>query len=246
MPFSTLSLSTHGPLAVIHLNRPDQGNPVDEALLDDLDAASVVIADDPSVSVVQLTAEGTLFSRGWSGPPPASGRLPFRSLERLPQPVLACVSGDAVGAGLELALACDLRIATAAAHFTMPLPAADAAWLGAQRLPRLIGRGRAAEMLLLGGPISAATARAWGLVNAIAADRVDLADLAGRLTQTIASRSPLALRYAKEAIAQGLEMPLEQALRYETDLTVILQTTADRAEGVRAFMEKRPPHFTGR
>lgn len=247
MPFSTLRLTTQGSLAVIRLNRPAQGNPIDALFLDELDAAAAAVSDDPAVSVVQVTADGDVFSNGWSGPPPPSERLPFRSLELMPQPVIAVLARDAIGAGLELALACDVRLARAGARFAMPLAAAQRAWFGGtQRLPRLIGRARAAEMLLIGDPVTAEEALEWGLANAVAADRTSLQREADRLSGVIASRGPLALRYAKEAISRGLDMPLEQALRYETDLTVILQTTADRAEGVRAFLEKRPPKFEGR
>jgi enoyl-CoA hydratase/carnithine racemase len=114
-----------------------------------------------------------------------------------------------------------------------------------QRLPRLIGRPRAAEMILLGTTIDAPAAHAWGLVNAVTAPGETKAE-AERIAASICARGPLAVRYAKEAIARGLDMPLDQALRYETDLTVILQTTQDRAEGVKAFLEKRPPRFEGR
>jgi enoyl-CoA hydratase len=247
MPFLTLSLAIRGSLAIIRLGRPARGNPIDVAFLDELDAAATSISDDPAVSVVQLGADGDVFSNGWSGPPTPSDRSPFRSLELLPQPVIAVVSGDAIGAGLELALACDVRLTHAGARFATPLAEEAPAWFGGtQRLPRLIGRARAAEMLLLGDPITAETALSWGLVNYVGADRPNLADEADRLSRVIASRGPLALRYAKEAISRGLDMPLDQALRYETDLTVILQTTTDRAEGVRAFLDKRDPRFRGR
>lgn len=245
--FMTLRLSTHGSLAVVHLARPDRGNPVDARFLDELDEAAAAIAEDASLHVVHLSAEGGVFSRGWSGDaPPLRDRLPFRCLELLPQPVVASIDGDALGAGLELALACDIRIAGAEARFAMPEAAAGGWFGGTQRLLRLVGRARAAEMLLLGEALDAKTALAWGLVNHVAADGEAAGAEAERLCGAIASRGPLAVRYAKEAVSRGLDMPLDQALRYETDLTVILQTTADRAEGVRAFLDKRPPRFEGR
>jgi enoyl-CoA hydratase/carnithine racemase len=171
--------------------------------------------------------------------------LPFRCLELMPQPVIAVLDGAVEGAGLELALACDLRVASETATFAVPQVAAGAApALGAtQRLPRLIGRARAAEMMLLGERIEASTALSWGLVNTVAP--ADPRAEADRHAAAMCARGPLALRFAKEAMVRGLDMPLAQALRYETDLTVILQTTDDRAEGVRAFMEKRPPRFGG-
>jgi enoyl-CoA hydratase/carnithine racemase len=162
------------------------------------------------------------------------------------QPVICAVNGDATSAGLELALACDLRIAAEGARFSLPetasglLPMAG----GSQRLPRLVGRGEALRLLLLAEPIDAAEALRIGLVSAVVPGERLLAE-AEALAFRLASRGPIALRYAKEAVRRGLEQPLDQALRFETDLTVILQTTEDRAEGVRAFLEKREPRFRG-
>jgi enoyl-CoA hydratase/carnithine racemase len=140
-----------------------------------------------------------------------------------------------------------VRVAGEGASFAMRQVAHGAvpSMGGTQRLPRLIGRTRATEMILLGETVDAKTAMAWGLVNDVTPQGAARAR-AGEIAASICARGPLAVRYAKEAISRGLDMPLEQALRYETDLTVILQTTADRAEGVRAFLEKRPPKFEGR
>jgi enoyl-CoA hydratase len=163
------------------------------------------------------------------------------------QPVICALNGDATSAGLELALACDVRLAAQGARFTLPetaqglIPMAG----GTQRLARLVGRAHALRLLLLAEPIDAEEALRIGLVSAVFPPDNLIAEaeaLAGRM----ASRGPIALRYAKEAVRRGLEQPLDQALRFETDLTVILQTTEDRAEGVRAFLEKREPKFKGR
>ena len=116
---------------------------------------------------------------------------------------------------------------------------------GTQRLARLIGRGEALRLILLGEEIDAAEAYRIGLVSAVVPQQ-QLDNQARLLAERMASRGPLALRYAKEAVRRGLEQPLDQALRYETDLTVILQSTEDRAEGVRAFLEKREPKFEGK
>jgi enoyl-CoA hydratase len=250
MRFDAIAISRHPPLAEIRLNRPADRNPIDRLLLDDLEAATAMLHDDEAVSVVLLSAEGDVFSAGAPGsavPLPPDSELPFRCLELMAQPVIAVIEGDTIGAGLEMALACDVRIAAENATFSMPGIAAGAipAGGGTQRLPRLIGHARAAEMILLGEPVDAAWAMACGLVNRVAA-RGEARAVAERLAQTMASRGPVALRYAKEAINRGLDMPLDQALRYETDLTVILQTTRDRNEGVRAFLEKRRPRFEGR
>jgi len=247
MTFTTLSLSADGPVAEIRLERPDETNPIDMRLLAELDAAAARIHDDDTVSAVLLTSTGDMFSHGWRDNEPRMPADAFRCLELMAQPVIAAIEGDATGAGLELALACDIRVAAEGVRFAVPdvamgmLPSGGAT----QRLPRLIGRARASEILLLGETVDAGRALAWGLVNEVA-PRSGVRARALTLAQTIASRGPLAVRYAKEAVLRGLDMPLDQALRYETDLTVILQTTADRAAGVRAFLDKRPPRFEGR
>ncbi len=251
MRFDTIAISSHGPVAEIRLSRPAERNAVDAAFLAELDVATAMLHDDDKISVVLLSAAGAAFSAGVQAPEvspwPVDGPAPFRCLEVMAQPVIALIEGDAVGAGLELALACDVRIASADVTFAMPGLAGGVVPCGGgtQRLPRLVGRAKAAEMILLGEPLDAASALACGLVNRIA-PAAEARGVAERLARTMASRGPLALRYAKEAINRGLDMPLDQALRYETDLTVILQTTRDRAEGVRAFLEKRPPRFEGR
>jgi enoyl-CoA hydratase/carnithine racemase len=241
----TLALDLRAPVAEIRLSRSAHGNPIDQALLDELAATIARVADDASISAVLLTSDGDAFARGCDAAPAAT--LPFRAVELMRQPVIAVIEGAAEGAGLELALACDMRIASERATFALPQVAAGAlpSFGATQRLPRLIGRARAAQMILTGDCIDAATALSWGLVNAVAPAGAARAE-AERVAVSICARGPLAVRYAKEAIARGMDMPLDQALRYETDLTVILQTTADRAEGVRAFLEKREPRFEGK
>ena len=249
MRYETIVIERRGAIAEVRLNRPERGNPVDARFLDELDAACAAIHDDAAVRCVLLTAAGDHFSHGWDtdAPPPARREpSPFRSLELMGQPVIACVQGGAIGAGLELALACDVRIAAEGAMFALPdvemgmVPRAG----GTQRLPRLVGPAKAAELVLLGGTLDVGAALACGLVNHVT-PRDALLAAAERMAGRIAEQGPLAVRYAKEAMQRGMDMPLDQALRFETDLTVILQTTADRAEGVAAFLEKRSPEFTG-
>jgi enoyl-CoA hydratase len=251
MPYRNLSFEKSGPIARLTLQRPEAGNAVDAALLGDLAAACEAIEGDDDVRAVLLAADGADFCRGWDesllageGPP---GADPFGCLAELTRPVVCAVQGRALSAGLELALACDVRIAAEGATFGLPetglglVPLAG----GGQRLARLVGRGSALQLVLTGEPIDAAEALRIGLVGAVTpAER--LAAEAEAIASRIAGRGPLAVRYAKEAVSRGLEMTLEQALRYETDLTIILQTTEDRAEGVRAFLEKRKPEFKGR
>jgi enoyl-CoA hydratase len=161
--------------------------------------------------------------------------------------VLAPVQGRAVSGGLELALAADVRVCSEDARFGLPevgaglLPLAG----GSQRLPRVVGRSRATSMLLLSDELDAEAAYRAGLVSRVFG-RGTLESETRTLAERIASRGPLGLRYAKEAVLRGAEMTLDQGLRHELDLSVILQTTEDRAEGVRAFLEKRPPRFEGR
>jgi enoyl-CoA hydratase len=194
--------------------------------------------DDRTVHAVVLS------SPAWGFEPQVDARPLVEACASLPQPTVAVIGGPCHEEGLELALACDIRIASPSATFRMAqvaegrLPAAG----GTQRLPRLAGPGLASRMLLLGDELTAAEALAGGLVSELSDDP---AARAVAVADAIAARGPLAETYAKEAINRGMEMPLEQALRFETDLTVILQSTEDRAEGVKAFLEKRDPTFRG-
>ncbi len=250
-----LKLHKDGPIAYIVLARPEEGNPVDDLLLAELADACEAIEPDPEVRVVLLWGgEGEVFSRGWRwerllegeewpGWPPTGA---FDCLAELPRPVVCAINGDAFSAGLELALACDVRIAALEARFAFPETALGLIPLagGTQRLARAVGRSWASYLVLTGEAIDAQQALAMGLVSAVV-ERERLLGEAESIARRIAEKGPLAVRYAKEALQRGPEMPLEEALRYETDLTIILQTTADRQEGVRAFLEKRRPRFSG-
>lgn len=260
MPYERIALDLRPPLAVLRLVRAAEGNRLDAATIRELEAACGTVADEPAVRAVVLTGQGAVFSEGWDpsslragAASPDEGRRErllghaFGFLAKLPCPVVAAVNGDALSGGLELALACDVRIAAEEARFGFPeldlgiIPLAG----GTQRLARLVGRGKALEMLLTAQPIDAEEARRIGLVS-WTAPRHRLMEEAEALAGRIAAKGPIATRLAKEAVHRGLDMPLDQALRYELDLTILLQTTEDRAEGVRAFLEKRPPRFTGR
>jgi enoyl-CoA hydratase len=261
MPYQTISLVQRNAIAYLELQRPEQENRIDSHLLRELAAACEALADDPQVRVVVLSGgEGAAFSLGWDASLLAAqveGEAAARGGERLgrgfdflaqvPRPVICAINGDAVSAGLELALACDIRLACPEARFAFP----ETAWGlipmagGTQRLARIVGRGAALELILTAEPIDAQTALRIGLVSQVV-PRDRLLTEASALAERIAARGPIAVRYAKEAVSQGLDMSLEQALRFETDLTIILQTTEDRAEGVRAFLEKRAPEFRGR
>ena len=161
----------------------------------------------------------------------------LRWLQRYPLPTIGALEGEVAPAGCELALACDIRVGEAAMSMR--------ARVTSKRLLSLLGQDGAVDVLRLRGKVDAATALHLGLVTEVAEGPGALERAAGRLAEVIASRGPIATRLGKEAIWRGLAMPVEQALRFETDLTLLLQTTKDRAEGVRAFLEKRPPRFTG-
>lgn len=235
-----------GPLAYLTLNRPPD-NRLDQRMLSDLAQACQRIVDEPAVRVAILGASGSAFSLGLDNELLTAAQPPdFSPLASLAIPVIAAINGDALGAGLEIALCCDFRIVADHARFALPetsigmIPSGG----GTQRLPRLVGKGKALEMLLTAETIDASEALRIGLVNAV----VPLPELevsAERLAQQIATRAPIAVRYTKEVVRRGAEMTLEQGLRFEMDLNVLLQTTRDRAEGIKAFLEKRPPVFTG-
>jgi len=259
MPHRTITLDARPPLAVLTLARPECGNRIDHELLTQLREALGDLAESGAIRAVVITGEREHFSLGWDSSLLAEGAIAFAAAQRArgsasafdfiadsPLPVIAAINGAAFSAGFELALACDLRLASISARFGFPEAAEGRLPMGGgtQRLARLAGRGAALEMILTAEPIDAAGALARGLVSAVV-DPQGLLDAAERQARVIAERGPIAIRLAKEAVAHGLDMPLPQALRLETDLTILLQTTRDRAEGVQAFKEKRPPHFTG-
>jgi enoyl-CoA hydratase/carnithine racemase len=254
MHYRTIAYEKHGAITKLTLARHDGGNRLDEAALTELGDACRRAADDAETRVVTLEALGDAFCLGWQSGMEAKAMLRlaeiadgFSSVAQILKPTIAVLQGDAISAGLELSLACDMRLASESAHFGLTevadgrLPMAG----GTQRLPRLIGRAKALEMVLTAESIDANEALACGLVNRVVPSE-RLAAEAEALARSIAERGPIAAAYAKEAVLRGLDMPLDQALRLENELTIILQTTEDRAEGVRAFLEKRQPRFHGR
>ena len=179
--------------------------------------------------------------------PPQRGEMRPPALAAVSAPTIAALAGDAIGPAFELALACDLRVAGEGIHLGAPqirwgrMPAAG----GTQRLSRLVGRGVALRMLLLGELLSAREAEELGLVHRVAPVETIEASLEELLDQMRAA-APIALAYTKEAIREGVELPLKNGLALEADLAALLQTTQDRQEGVRAFKERRAPRFEGR
>jgi len=202
------------------------------------------VEDDDRLLMLTMSGAGTVFCTGFdAGVDP---RL-VETLAALAKPTLAIINGDAFDEGLELALALDLRIATARARFAITQPQRGVLpHFGAtQRLPRIVGAPRALRMILTGAPIDGRAALAAGLITELAASPASLRRIAAARVESMLSRGPLAMRMAKEAVLKGYDMTLAQGIRLEEDLYALLQTTADRSEGVRAFLEKRRPLFKG-
>lgn len=171
---------------------------------------------------------------------------PVEAIAKLKQPVIAAIRGDAVGLSFELALACDFRIGTESARFGLPqiqegsVPSNG----GTQRLPRLVGRGKALQMILTGEMIDAAEACRIGLINRVVVSE-SLVGTATELAKDMATKSPLSLSYVKEALYGGSDLTLDQGIRMELDMYLLLCTTSDRTEGITAYREKRKPDFKG-
>jgi len=250
MSSQTVIFKKVGQLGVVTLNRPEASNRINMALAGALADVCAEINQDPEIRVVIITGAGESFSEGMDRGDSSSETTLWSvatPVDSLGCPVIAAINGDALGQGLELALACDLRLIAETARLGLPdiasgLIPRDG---GTQRLPRLIGRARALELILTGESISAAEARKLGLVSKVVPPP-ELMSTANTIAQRIASSAPLALRYSKEAVNKGSELTLEQGLRLESDLYAILQTTADRTEGITSFLEKRRPEFKGK
>lgn len=258
----TLIYQVRGQVAVIHLNRPERMNTLGGTMKPDLARAFFELArNDETVRAVVITGSGDrAFCAGADIKERAANEVRgtdfyvaqkathdlFRNIDEFEKPVIAAINGVALGGGLELALCCDLRIASAGARFGLPevklgiIPAAG----GTQRLPRLIGEARAKELILTADLIDAAEAFRIGLVNRVVAAEALMPE-ALALAQRIAELPPLAVRFAKRAINRGMQTDLDSGLEYERYAAAMIIDSEDRKEGMRAFVEKRKPVFKG-
>jgi enoyl-CoA hydratase len=260
MAYETILVSTADGVATVTLNRPQVLNALNAQLIGELERVVREMGDDDAVKVVVLTGAGEkAFAAGADIGELAQldglaavdtarrGQRLTRDMERLGKPILAAVNGFALGGGCELAMACTLRIAADTAKFGQPevnlgvIPG----YGGTQRLTRLVGKGRALDLVLTGRLVGAEEALAMGLVNQVV-PAADLMAAAGKTARTLMEKGPLALRLAMEAVHGGLEMGLDQALEWEAHLFGVSAGTADMKEGLRAFLEKRKAGFQGR
>ena len=260
MAFENLLYEKRNGIAYVAVNRPEKLNALNRKTMDELHDCFQGIERDDEVRVVILTGAGEKAFVGGADlnelavQTPVEGKeLSVRGqkildlIEHLGKPVIAAVNGYALGGGCELALACTIRIASENARLGQPevrlglIPG----YAGTQRLPRLVGRGRALEMVLSGEPVSAAEAYRIGLVNQVVPAQ-DLIATAEKLAQKILANAPLAVKFALEAVNHGLEMTQAEGQFLEANLFGLCCTTADMKEGTRAFLEKRPARFTGK
>ena len=253
----TVTFQKEGNIGIITLNGPIRESRVTAETTAALAEIRKEVGYDSDISVILLTGhDDSAFSIDTDGDEYSS----YENREELvlkrqaaaivgdfDRPTIAAINGDAFDQGLELALACDMRIASENAHFGLThVERGGIPWDGGtQRLSRLVGKGKALEMVLLGAIIDAAEAKRIGLVTRVAPAE-ELLSVAREIADALASKGPVALRYAKEAILKGMDMTLEQGLRLEADLYFLLHTTEDRTEGINAYRDKRDPHFKGK
>jgi enoyl-CoA hydratase/carnithine racemase len=255
--YRSIQVEIEGRLATVRLNRPERGNRIDSVLAAELAEAFTELAHEVGIWAAVLLAAGPDFCLGEDpeDPPPNRGpwvRPAYPGLEfseavaAYPRPLVAGIQGRCSGVGLELALCADIRVASRDAVFALDqlqqgtLPRFG----GTQRLPRVVGRGRALDLILTGRGLPAAEAEQIGLVTRLVDGDVEAA--ARQVAEEVLANGPLGLMLAKEAVWRGLELPLHQALRVENDLYLLLETTADRLEGKAAFLERRRPVWHGR
>ena len=259
MDYELLTFEVADRIATITVNRPDKLNALNDALMRELGVAIDEARARDDVGAVLLTGAGRAFVAGadiaeladqnaTEGKARAErGQRVFRRFEQSPKPTLAAINGFALGGGCELAMACHLRLASEAAKFGQPevklgiVPGYGAT----QRLPRLVGKGRALQLLLTGEMIDAAEAYRIGLVNRVV-PRASCSRRLARCSPDILAQGPLAVAHCIEAVDRGFDLPIDDAIALEASYFGLLSASADKAEGMRAFLEKRPAKFGGR
>ena len=260
MEFNNLLIEKSDGIATVTVSRPKALNALNEETLKELLCCFQGLEHDAEVRVVILTGAGEkAFVAGADiafmkdlGAVAARdfallGQKVMNTIEQLAKPVIAAVNGFALGGGCELALACDIRLASDNARFGQPevnlgvIPG----FAGTQRLPRLVGKGRAKEILFTGDMVAAEEAFRIGLVNRVTAPE-ELLPTARNLAQKIAGKGQVAIALCKDAVNNGLEMEIDKACRYEADQFAICFATADQKEGMASFLEKRPAQFQSR
>jgi len=257
---ANLRLERRDAVTVLFVNRPQVLNAINRATLEEIDVAVRAFVEDPEQGALVFTGQGEkAFISGADinelavlGPAAAEdisrfGQRVVDQLEQSPKPVIAAVNGFAFGGGCELALACHMRLASENAVLGLPevklgiIPG----YGGTQRLPRLIGPGRALELILSGRNVKAEEAERIGLVNRVV-PQAELVNEAVKLAQAILKNGPLAVAAALECVVRGMQLPLEQGLRFESGRFGILAASEDMHEGLNAFLEKRPAAFKRR
>jgi enoyl-CoA hydratase len=259
MPYETLLCESSNAISYIKINRPEKLNALNRQVIEELLACFQALQKDSEVRVVILTGSGDkAFAAGADIGELAQqsavegketskfGQQVFNLIENLGKPVIAAINGFALGGGCELAMACTLRVAAETARLGQPevklglIPG----YGGSQRLPRLVGKCRALELILAGEIITAAEAHRLGLVNQVV-PAAELLAASEKLAQKIIANAPLAIKFALEAVNHGMEMSSAEGQVLEAALFGLCCTTADMKEGTLAFLEKRPPKFTG-
>ena len=256
MEYKKLIIQDNGAVRVIKINNPEALNALNTAILKELDAAFTEVAEDNGILAVVLTGEGRAFVAGADISEMKSknaiegeifgklGASVFRKIELLPKPVIAAVNGFALGGGCELAMSCDIRLASTKAKFGQPEVGLGITpgFSGTQRMPRLIGMGKAKELIYTADIIDAAEAYRIGLVNHVYAPEA-LMEEAMKMAEKIASKAPIAVKNSKEAINRGIQTDMDSAVAIEAYLFGLCFASEDQKEGMTAFFEKRKANF---
>jgi enoyl-CoA hydratase len=256
MGYENIAVEIDGEIAIVKIDRPESLNAIDSITIEELGDCLRSLLGNGAVRSIILTGQGKIFVAGADiseikeKDPAAArdfahkGQALFAFIETMKKPVVAAVNGHALGGGCELAMACDLRIASDRAHFGQPevklglIPG----WAGTQRLPRLVGVGKAKEMILTGDPVDAETALRIGLVSTVV-PHDDLLEAARRLAKQLASMGPAAIALAKDCIRKSLDSDILTGSEYEAQAFGLCFSTGEPREGISAFFEKRRPNW---